>query len=146
MAELKQLFKTKDLKTTQLDNFAINKQKTIYLNYDGSVDELIMLFVNPESKSIVHYIDSHVAILYEPKTMEVIGIQVEAFQKSFITKYAALQKVWRLRDCCDDLTFNNFGDIAIAFERQKPAVAREVVKITEDLLHQQRRKLIPVLA
>ena len=113
----------------------LSKGQQLLLNfhYDAEFDALILLFVDPNKETIVHYVDDHVALLYEPGTKEVVGIQVEAFQKAFIKQYDSVARAWKLQENCEDI--NDLSDLVLAFERQKPQVSQEVFRITEDLLH-----------
>ena len=109
------------------------QQLPVNFHYDPEFDSLILLFVDPNKETIVHYVDDHVALLYEPATKEVVGIQVEAFQKAFIKQYDSVAKAWKLQENCEDI--NDLGDLVLAFERQKPQVSQEVFRVTEDILH-----------
>lgn len=143
MAPIKRLKRTNDLKVTRLIELAEGKKQQIYMRYDDESDALLLLFVSPEIPTIVHYIDNHVALLYTSENNEVVGIQVDDFETSFIDEYVNVKKVWRLSDACENLNIQNLGDLSIAFERQKPVMAREVAKITEDLLFRRRPDQVP---
>lgn len=117
------------------------KQNIINMHYDDLSDAVMFLFVSPETLTITHYIDEHVALLYDPKTSEVVGIRVEDFQSSFIDEYTNVRKAWRLRESCQDLQIENLGDISLVVEKRKPEVAREVAKVTDDILNRRRRGL-----
>ena len=135
MAAIERLKRTNDLKVSLLQNMAAGNQHVINMYYDSLADTLIFLFVSRDTPTIVHYIDEHVALLYQPGNNEVVGVQVEDFQASFVNEYVNVQKVWKLSESCKDLNIQDLGDISIVFERQKPMVAREVARVTEDILY-----------
>lgn len=55
--------------------------RDVSLHYDSESD---MLIAAPATESVVHYIDEHLALLYDPDTLEVAGFQIEAFCHSFL--------------------------------------------------------------
>jgi hypothetical protein len=145
MATINRLVRTKDLKMTLFEKLSKNQQLPLNFNYDPEFDSLILLFVDPNKETIVHYVDDHIALLYEPTSKEVVGIQVEAFQKAFIKQYDSVARVWKLQENCEEI--NDLGDLVLAFERQKPQVSNEVFRVTNDILHQGgrsgRHSLVP---
>jgi len=141
MAELEQLMETKELKTT-LWAYELNKEHSVtYLKYNKKVDTLTLLVVPKDTPTIVHYIDEHVALLYQPDSRQIVGVRVEAFQRSFLPKYDNLQRIWRLSDSCE---LENFGDLIIAsqkYEHKEPEVARELTQITQNLVEKKGFRL-----
>ncbi len=126
-----------------LNKMSAGKQHVVFMHYDDLSDAIMFMFVSPETKTTVHYIDENVALLYNPDNNEVVGIQVEDFQTSFVDEYTNVKTAWSLRDSCQDLQVQNLGDINLVVERRKPVVAREVAKITEDLLKQGGEQFSP---
>ena len=61
--------------------------------YNEQVDSFTLLIVSQKIKKIVHYIDEHVALLYDPETKEIVGVRIESFQKGFLPKYAQVDIV-----------------------------------------------------
>ncbi len=135
MAGIKRLKRTNDLKFSLLQKMAEGNQHVINMHYDQLSDALLFLFVTRDTPIIVHYIDEHIALLYEPGTNEVVGIQVEDFQSSFVNEYVNVQKAWQLSKSCRELKIEDLGDISMVFEQQKPVVAREVALVTERILN-----------
>lgn len=134
MAGLEQLIDTKELKTTLWTETLEKEHSVTYLKYNKKVDTLTLLVVPKDTPTIVHYIDEHVALLYQPESRQIVGLRVEAFQRSFLPKYSSLQKIWRLSDTCE---LENFGDLIIAsrhYENKEPEVARELTQITQNLV------------
>jgi hypothetical protein len=128
MAGIEPLISIGELKTTHLKV----KPRSIFVQYDNAFDALMILLVPPETETIVHYIDNYVAFLYQPSDKEIVGIQVEAFERTFLPKHDAVRRVWKLSDACAEA--EDLGDLILAVERTKPKVALEVARATEDEL------------
>ena len=144
MAGLERLVDTKELKTTLWTQVNERPGLQTFIYYNERVDALTLLIVPRETRKRVHYIDDHVALLYDPQTMEVIGIRVESFQRSFLPKYAELEKAWSLKD--KGIQLNDFGDLVIAVNRVRPRVVEVLSTITGDLAEKRGLKLEPVVA
>ncbi len=143
MAEIERLISTDKLKTTLLANFA-RKQSRLFVNYDSEFDALFLLFVPPETETVVHYLDEHVALLYQPGTLEIVGMQVEDFEHSFLPKHDTVRRAWRLSEA--GIKLEDVGDLILAVERMKPQIAREIVRAAGDLLGRQGTELLKALA
>jgi hypothetical protein len=89
------------------------------------------MFVSPETDTAVHYVDKNVALIFNIESKEVVGIQVEDFEKVFLPVHAALNRAWRLSNIIGSKQIQDFGEIAIVFEEAKPIIAREVIKASE---------------
>jgi hypothetical protein len=103
-----------------------------YLRYDDSFDALTLMLVSPSQsqETIVHYVDSNMGLLYDPETYEVVGFQIEAFEKSFVPMHANVGKAWKLSG--DDLTSKDFGELTILIETLKPKIVKEVMAASQD--------------
>lgn len=77
MAGVEALVKTSDLKLQRLAELARTKQALPHFRYDPSLDEVIFLVVPPGSDIVGHHVDDNVAVLYDPKIMDVVGLEVE---------------------------------------------------------------------
>jgi hypothetical protein len=139
MAEIERLIPTNKLQTEYLKNFP-KAQRPLTIKYDKRFDALLILLVSPETPTVVHYVDEHVGLLYRPGDFEIVGIQVEAFERSFLPNHAPVDKAWRLSDSCDEL--EDFGDLVLAFERRQPEVAREVMRAAEKNLSKTEREYV----
>jgi len=128
MAGIDRLIPTKELKVTRL----AGERHPPMLYYDRDFDALMILAISPDTETVVHYIDDHVALLYEPETLEIVGLQIEDFKSGFLPKHENVRRVWRLSEANKNL--EDVGDLIITFERLKPQVAREVVQVTKNLL------------
>jgi hypothetical protein len=126
MAGIKPLRSTHQLKTTYLRQ----KPPALHVKYDAAFDTFTLLLVPPETETIVHYLDNYVAFLYEPDTKEIMGIQIEAFERKFLPKHEAVRCVWKLSDDCHDL--QDVGDMILAFELPADGVCRLEVRSWEN--------------
>lgn len=144
MDEIKRLISTDELKTTLLSKLAADKSGHVFVNYDDVFDALMLLVISPDHETVVHYVDDHVALLYLPDTREIVGLQVEDFEHSFVPQHEAVSKVWRLST--SRVKLESFGDMILAVEKAKPKVAREVLKATEEVLGEPAAELAALLA
>jgi len=140
MDTIERLINTDDLKTSRLIR-NLEREQGKFMYYDPVSDILLLTIVPPTTESVVHYLDDHVALLYEPESLEVVGFQVEAFEHSFMPEHETLRAVWRLSDA--NVTLENIGDLIMVFERKKQIVAQELKNITRNLLSGSSRRLIP---
>lgn len=131
MAEIKRLVETSQLNTKQwMNNIVEGKQKSVFY-YNPEVDAFTLLFDDPAKPRVVHYIDEHVALLYEPDTLEIVGVRVEAFERAFLPQYARLEKTWNLKDKQVKLT--DLWDLTITVQMNQPIVTKEISKITHTI-------------
>jgi len=91
MVELKRLLETSELKTTLLKD-VLDKKKQPRLHFDDRVDCISLIFVEPQSKKIVHYLDENVSLLYDLETKEILGLMIESFERSFLPQYIEKMK------------------------------------------------------
>jgi len=130
MANLDSLISTDQLKTTLLKTFQPGNQHPLF-------DALMILLVPPETETVVHYVDQHVGLLYTPDNLEIVGLQVEAFERSFLSQHDTVRRVWRLSDA---------GDIILAFQKVTPKVAQEVARAAEKVLGKTGQELARAVA
>ena len=125
-ATITRLVETRNL-ITRLWNDAAQRNVTPSIYYDSVTDIVLLLIVDRKVSRVVHYLDEHVALLYHPDSKEIIGLQIEAFEKGFLPLYGELQKTWRLSDNCKDL--HNLGDMVITVRKQEEVMARQITRI-----------------
>jgi hypothetical protein len=130
MAGIERLIQTDQLKTTHLLRQAEAGQLHQFFHYDDVFDAVMILIVPPETETVVHYIDDQVALLYLPDTLEIVGLQIEDFEHSFLPRHDRVRRVWRLGDALD-VRLENVGDIVIAAERKSREVTREIIQASE---------------
>jgi hypothetical protein len=125
------LVPTSQLKTNRLAE-STTKRTPLYIGYDKVFDALFIRIVPPGIETVTHYIDEHVALLYEADSLEIIGLQIEDFEYSFLPEHETVKRIWKLSNSGTKL--ENVGDMILEFERVKPRIAHEVVMATKDVL------------
>ena len=131
--DLQKLVSTSSLKTGKLRKLEKDPHAHLSLRYDKIVDSLIILFVSPETETIAHFLDRHVALLYEARSKEIVGLQVENFQNGFLPLHSSVQKVWRLSEALKGQKLENLGEMILRIEEMKPRVVEEVVRASPSL-------------
>lgn len=131
MADIEQLMPTQQLRTNILRGIRPGSHSCLYFKYDPVFDALKFQIVPPDTNTVVHYVDDYVGLLYTADDLEIVGLQIEAFEHSFLSRHDAVQRVWRLSESCE---LEDFGDIILTVERRNPEVAREVVRAARDTL------------
>ena len=140
MASIERLVLTSELKMSRLASAAAqgNIQRIASFRYHDMVDTATILLIPAQEGLIVHYLDDHVAFLYEENSLEVVGFRIEAFEKSFLPANENVRRLWT-SDAIKDL--RDFGQIAVMFEQVQPKVVREVIKANERTLKLPRATL-----
>lgn len=141
---IEHLVPSNQLKTNKLKAASSKPQILPIVDYDKDFDALTLRIVPVDVETVAHYVDDHVALLYEAETLEIIGLQVEDFRHSFLPAHDSVRKVWKLSD--SGIELNDFGDMILATERMKPNVAREIVKATRNILGAPGKELAAAFA
>lgn len=97
-----------------------------FFKYDKSFDCFMLLLVSPSEETVVHYVDDNVALLYRPKDKQIVGLQIEGFEKSFLPKHAALARTWRLSENTRPFEFKDAGELILQVNRIRLKIVREV--------------------
>jgi len=126
----RRLIPTKKLKSNILKEVAKRKRR-VYLRYDSDVDTLMLMFISPDKETVVHYIDDNTALLYEPGSREIVGIQIEAFERSFLPQHTGVEQVWRFSE---GTGIRDFGDVITKVETIQPIITQEILKASGSLL------------
>ncbi len=132
MATIPTLVQTHQLKTGLLRTLSKSHAVQLTVDYDRHFDAFMFLIAPNDKELIAHYVDGNVALLYQAETLEVVGLQIEAFERNFLASHDTVRRIWKLSDTGEKL--ENLGDVLFAIERLKPQMAREIVKATEDML------------
>jgi hypothetical protein len=126
MAIKRNLISSKDLNMETFDCFMQDEAATPYsIDYDPVFDALFVYIKPAKKETIVQYVTDRLGLIYEYKTKEVIGVQIDAFNKKFLKEYPKLRKAWEFEDCGD------FASASREIEERKPIIAREVVQVAE---------------
>jgi hypothetical protein len=131
MAQIKRLIETDQLKTDCLKE-AAQRGEPLYFHYNRRSDNLMLLIVPRTTETVVHYIDDHIALLYEPNTLEVVGFQVEALQHNLLPNNPTFRNVWVFSESGEKV--EDLQDLNLIFERKKREVARELIHTAENIL------------
>src|SRR5713101_7583839 len=107
----------------------------VYIRYDNIFDAFFFMIVPPTVETVVHYVDENVGLLYEAKSKEVVGVQIEAFAKSFLQKHSELLRAWQLRSVPRD-----FGETMSSMNKLKPTV-REIYRASESVIQKDNAHL-----
>ena len=117
----------------------LNKHKKhggiVFVRYDNIFDAFFLMIVPPTVETIVHYMDENIGLLYEAKSKEVVGIQIEGFVKSFLPKHPDLVAAWEKRKVP-----KNFGETMTAMNEIKPTI-QQIYKASESAIHQESAHL-----
>ena len=136
MGANKSLVPTRALKTHLLKE----ERHGVHVYYDKMNDTLLMQIIPPDKETIVHFLDDeNVSLLYEARSKEVVGIQIEEFKAGFLPKHAGLEKMWNKR-----IGIRNFGELLIRVEDERPLLAREIVKASRPAISQNNERLAKV--
>lgn len=150
MAGIEPLISINELKVTKLKEFFASKKQPPLVHYDDDFDAFTILIAPICTLTAVYPVDDQVGLLYQADTLEIVGLQIEAFEHSFIPQRASVRKVWRLSDACEDLSLEDVGDMILAVEKRTSEVVREVARATEPILQENAapvaRALEPILA
>ena len=119
------LVKTEHLKFDRLREATQSGPQPV--DYDPADDTLYLCIVSSSTETVVHYIDDYIGLLYEPESLEVVGLQIEAFQHSFVPAHG-LAATWELSDS-EQRRIKNTADAIETSDRKKKAVAAELDRI-----------------
>lgn len=140
MDELKSLLDPSQLKTKLL------QRRPVHIDYDERADIFRIFFDNPRQRNVVHYLDDYVGVLFSPDSMDIIGIQVEYFNRTFVNRHQTIKKSWKLSENCKEHQLQNVGDMMIVAKKMQEPIAKEITTITENLLFNPGRKAERVFA
>lgn len=141
MASPKELIQLNTLKTECL---TIAHGTTGFMHFDEDSDELMLMFIDPNVETTVHYIDSNVGILFRPETLDIVGLQVEGFVKSFAHEHSEVEAAWSLSEALaaqEHKQFKNLKDLQLFMKEKELNVALEIIKVSEPVLGQKAKPL-----
>lgn len=130
-ASIEKLIDTHSLKMN-LWKEAARKNAAPYFYANRRIDVVMVMVVDPRTPKVVHFVDDHVALLYLEDSREVVGFRIEGFEKSFLPKYASLQKVWKLSDISRELA--TVGDLHITARQRETQMAAALTKVARPIL------------
>lgn len=124
MAELHRLVITNELKFNRFEN--AEETESLPVDYDAASDILRIHIGERPTETVVHYIDEYLGLLYDADTIEVTGVQIEAFQYSYVPTHG-LSHTWDLSDA-EQSGLKSTADVVETSERKKRAVASKVIR------------------
>lgn len=66
----------------------------IWVDYDEESDSFIIYFSAQPARGVHYDIDNGVTAIADPVTGQVLGIQIDAWERHFIHQFADLNRVW----------------------------------------------------
>ncbi|HLE41412.1 MAG TPA: hypothetical protein VI956_07895 [Nitrospirota bacterium] len=138
MVSPKQLISPSKLKTKYLASFS--GHEPFFFFYDNEADELVIMLISPDTETTVHYVDKNVGILFQPDNLEIVGLQVEGFQKSFIPSHNSLQDAWKLSSS-KGVPLDNLGDLSMFIREKQITFALKVIRASKPVLGKPAKKL-----
>lgn len=151
MTEFEHLIPSSDLKITLLTGLIQSKREIeANFHYDPLVDAFTVLVVSPETDLVAHYMNENLAFLYRADDLEIVGLQVEGFERSFVPKHQNVQQALLVPE--EKTSYQTFAEMVIATQRmirnlqkRQRTIAEEVFKATEDVLGEPGRELAEAL-
>lgn len=126
MAPQRRLVETKELKTSYLSTKLRNTENVqTFIRHDDDLDTVFILFVDPSTETVTHPVDDYTALLYDPETLEVVGVTIESFEKGFLGRQS--HRVWQLSEA--GLIFERGTDLAFRFDRGSPGWDRKTLQV-----------------
>ena len=65
------------------------------IDYDRDLDTLFIYWKTKPDLAVCRYLEDGVYALYDPGTLQVIGFQIEEFERLFIVRYEDIGEAWR---------------------------------------------------
>lgn len=65
------------------------------IDYDRDLDTLFIYRRAKPDLAVCHYLEDGVYALYDPATFQVLGFQIEEFERLFVTRYEVIGDAWR---------------------------------------------------
>jgi hypothetical protein len=143
MADLPQLVTIQQLKSTLIRKLMAQQTTQTSLFYDDSFDALIVRYVPRDQRTVVFHVDDHVAFLVLPDSLEIVGFQIEDFERGFLPSHNAVMRLWQLRET--DQPIESVGDLIITATRLTPRVVREVVRAAREGLDAPASELLEAM-
>ncbi len=117
------------------------KNKRPELAYDSDLDTLFLFFSAHGKEALVtHYIDQNVSFLFKQSDLEIVGMSIEGFEKSFAPRYAD-KKIWKLSEYGIDL--DGIREVMFVIKEKTHS---EVQQPVENIIIKKDIKLEPEIA
>lgn len=93
MAGIEPLMSIDELKMDRLQREG--RAEPFLVRYHNGLDALIIYMIESENSPVVFYLDENLGVLLDPKTKEIVGLQIEGFQKSFLPRHTTVRTPWQ---------------------------------------------------
>ncbi len=71
------------------------KPSNVWANYDAETDSMIMYLTGKPVRGVHVYLHDDVYAIVDPDTQHVVGMYVEAWERSFVPTHPDIQEMWR---------------------------------------------------
>jgi hypothetical protein len=68
---------------------------SVWANYDADTDSMIMYLTGKPVRGVHVYLHDDIYAIVDPETQHVVGMHVEAWERSFVPAHPDLQEMWR---------------------------------------------------
>jgi hypothetical protein len=133
MATIKNLVEISDLKNRIFKEYIDNKRPATYINYNPDIDTFFIWFVERDCvETSIFFVNDTLGLIVEDENLEIVGLQVESFQKRFIKKYPELQTRW---NTAPDRNISTIGDLYISVNESKPKTEKAINKVVREIFN-----------
>ncbi len=67
----------------------------VWANYDAETDSMILYLTGKPVRGVQVYLRDDIYAIIDPDTYNVVGMYVEAWERSFVPAYPDVQEMWR---------------------------------------------------
>ena len=67
----------------------------LWVNYDAETDSLILYLTGKPVRGVHVWLQDDIYLIVDPVTNAIVGMYVEAWERSFVPAHADLQQTWR---------------------------------------------------
>jgi hypothetical protein len=122
MGRKEPLITLENLKSNIYKNAFGNEPHKFFMVYDDLMDELMVRLNEPEEVLVKFPISDTFALMVDPITLEVMGVQLSEFTKEHLPKFHILRKYWhskRIEECLSKYQEFYYDPVAIKRGKQK---------------------------
>jgi uncharacterized protein YuzE len=95
MAKVKEVLdKVQPIKINPLDIDAIDQDK-LWAHYDPEADSIVIYLTGKPVRAVSVYIGNDTYVKVNPKTGEIVGFHIEAWERNFTPVHPEIHSIWR---------------------------------------------------
>ena len=79
------------LKPTKI---GITDPNALWVDYDQDTDSMVIYLTGRPVRGVTVYLDDDIYVIADPGTGEIVGFQVDAWERSFLPRHTDLKLVW----------------------------------------------------